>query len=293
MTTIINRGRRSLDTITVHQLRDSTFRISDCAKGLLTNRELERLNIEDVAMTGSISKLASFATWVTPSPHSSWDEIKGVGSETFARHVMVASHQFLQDWDGPNESPESVLRSDVMILGVNAGSGGANIDWEDFMIFHDNITGGHKPSTVHKYLPYILDTRMSGAYMTDAFKGLPTANARDLMRHFISVAEDLGYGSSLRTTRVADFVDRVLTLFARVLDVEMSILGVPNMFVIMGSKNSIIKDVIDRSELIPQLDEGFVPVAYLPHSGNAISDANIQKSLSDIDGYMSTLGIPK
>lgn len=293
MTNTIKRGQRSLDAQTVHRLRTETFKISECAKGILSGLELESLGIEDVALNEPISKLTSFATWIKPTEDDSWSQIKGVGAETFAREVMMVSHRYLKDWNGETDQSYSKLRSDVMILGVNAGSGGTNIDWEDFMIFHDNITGGHRPSTVYKYLPYIMDTRLAGAYMTDAFKGLPTSDASSLKTHLTGVAEQLGYGTTSRSPKVRDFISRVYALFARVLDVEMSILGVPKMFIIMGTPKSIIHKVLEKSELVRQTEEGYVAKGYIPHSGNAVSDETIKTQIFDVDGYMRTVGVYK
>lgn len=256
-----------------NQLKTEGFGIEKAAQDLGLQETFDAMPIESLALEGSISKLSSFATWPLPQGDS-WDKVD-------MRKVMTNSHNHLLNWDGyVTGQRDTLLHSGVVMLGVNAGTGGTEYQFDDFEIFHDNITGPHKAaSNIKKYLPDLMSTVLNGSYLTDVYKGLPTSDASALTKEFKKWAANANLDYK-------EFRDNVDKIFAQVLINELSIVGIPKYFIIMGSEKSIVNRVLDAHPTLQSIER-----LYLIHyssSGPKGTTGYHRQAVRAIDDYLNS-----
>lgn len=295
-------GVSHLDYETVRRLKQTKFSIEERAKELFTDKEFKALRIDKVATQEAISKQSSFAVWLKPPMLTRWEGWSQIRMDAamrntygytrkrdIARDIMDNTRKYLQDWRGYEDgNRDSQLRSDIVMLGVNTGSGADRsrnnlppVIWENFGIFHDNLTGkdtGDQPSKVTEYFVGLDDKVFTGAYMTDVVKGLPTEDGSKLIAEVHTRAENLGVDPKL-------YLAKFYKLFAKVLEDELAIVGVPKVFILMGS-SPVINRVLDSSDELKN-----IPRVGVYHFTARTSGAAKAESLQQADAYIRGMGI--
>lgn len=239
-------------------LKENGLNFQEVAKKYLTDTELKEINFLETLNFkpeegGSFANFGSFAYWKNSTHKKAFDQAN-------------ENIQLLQDWDKIQE--ENVeLKAGYVLLGVNAGLKGMNLkeleSFEHFEMFQIRSLKKNNKSTAVKspirYKNALINTGnevfynevVSGTYMTDFIKGLPTPYGPDIKKNLKKITANLKYSNAQFKTFYSNFCK----LFGEILNTELQLLGgKTHTLIVMGKnpKTCIVNEFLKESGLDQQ-----------------------------------------
>lgn len=191
----------------------------------ITLEEYKELGFESSMMKtaeegGSFANYSSFFYYKPETPGLS------------AADLAFENSEYLRDWKRMQEDDVKLYEHGIVMIGANAGNKAKGVTYDHFEMFQSRAgtssqVRSYKNALERHDKEYIYHDMLKGAYLTDFFKGLPSATASELQKNIL----DSDKRANGKTT---DLFDRMLALFEVILEKELSILGNVEHIIVMG-----------------------------------------------------------
>lgn len=246
-----------------HQaLLDTDLNLEKIAKPYLTNSEFEALEIDSFSQQAKIAHMVSFnyfkPTLETSKPIISKDNI-----------------DYLNNFD-QIEKDNVTLRSDYVLLGVNAGLEGVDKDFRPFEMFQIQSKPyiGKYENVLKEYNhDAIFEKYLEGVYATDMVKGMATGNAGQLNARFNEIAKKLNINPKT-------FMKKISMFFGQILENELTLLGNnTKVLIVMGKRKDQHNHLVNKMLRISGLDKKYQVINIYHYSAQSLTNKDMADQL--------------